>query len=142
MLIEKGFASVLRHRRDDEERSPDLDKLVVAEQTSVPSTSTSFSASVVRLTTCLVLVSAIAELKGIHSGKDMPMPRVIDASESGSKAAQFLPFFKRAGKHAAVVDFVAAGSRFKVLIPKEEKKLTFVLAGIREPLVIAGLRQT
>jgi len=33
VLIEKGFASVLRHRRDDEERSPDLDKLVVAEQT-------------------------------------------------------------------------------------------------------------
>jgi staphylococcal nuclease domain-containing protein 1 len=63
----------------------------------------------------------------------MLMPRVIDASESGSKASQFLPFFKRAGKHAAVVDFVAAGSRFKILIPKEEKKLTFVLAGIRAP---------
>jgi len=88
----------------------------------------------------------------------MPLPRIIDASEvrllpvhldarqtpfadffffrlvsqSGSKAAQFLPFFKRAGRHAAVVDFVAAGSRFKVLLPKEEKKLTFVLAGIRE----------
>ncbi|KAL7409726.1 transcription factor [Mrakia frigida] len=109
VLIEKGFASVLRHRRDDEERSPDLDKLVVAEQT------------------------AITELRGIHSGKDMPLPRIIDASESGSKASQFLPFFKRAGKHAAVVDFVAAGSRFKILLPKEEKKLTFVLAGIRAP---------
>lgn len=33
LLIEKGFASVLRHRRDDEDRSSEIDKLVVAEQT-------------------------------------------------------------------------------------------------------------
>jgi len=31
-LIEKGLASVVRHKRDDEDRSPDFDKLVVAEQ--------------------------------------------------------------------------------------------------------------
>jgi staphylococcal nuclease domain-containing protein 1 len=31
-LIEKGLASVVRHKRDDEDRSPDYDKLMVAEQ--------------------------------------------------------------------------------------------------------------
>jgi staphylococcal nuclease domain-containing protein 1 len=31
-LIEKGLATVLRHKRDDEERSLELDKLIVAEQ--------------------------------------------------------------------------------------------------------------
>lgn len=31
-LIEKGLASVVRHKRDDEDRSPDFDKLVAAEQ--------------------------------------------------------------------------------------------------------------
>jgi len=31
-LIEKGLASVVRHERDDEDRSPDFDKPVVAEQ--------------------------------------------------------------------------------------------------------------
>lgn len=31
-LIEKGLASVVRHRRDDEDRSPDFDKLMAAEQ--------------------------------------------------------------------------------------------------------------
>ncbi len=31
-LIEKGLASVVRHRRDDEDRSPDYDKLMAAEQ--------------------------------------------------------------------------------------------------------------
>lgn len=32
-IIEKGLASVVRHRRDDEDRSPDYDKLMAAEQT-------------------------------------------------------------------------------------------------------------
>lgn len=31
-LIEKGWAAVVRHKRDDEDRSPDYDKLMAAEQ--------------------------------------------------------------------------------------------------------------
>lgn len=31
-LIQKGLASVIRHRRDDEDRSVEFDKLMVAEQ--------------------------------------------------------------------------------------------------------------
>lgn len=54
----------------------------------------------------------------------------LSTTQSGSKAAQFLPSWKRAGKHTAVVDFVASGSRFKLLLPKENKKVTFVLAGM------------
>ncbi len=34
-LIEKGLATAVRHRRDDEDRSPDYDKLMAAEQASV-----------------------------------------------------------------------------------------------------------
>jgi len=34
-LIEKGLASVVRHKRDDEDRSPDYDKLMAAEQARV-----------------------------------------------------------------------------------------------------------
>ena len=34
-LIEKGLAGVLRHRRDDEDRSSDYDKLMAAEQAYV-----------------------------------------------------------------------------------------------------------
>ena len=34
-LIEKGLASLVRHKRDDEDRSPDYDKLMAAEQTLV-----------------------------------------------------------------------------------------------------------
>lgn len=32
MMIEKGYATVVRHRRDDEDRSSDYDKLMAAEQ--------------------------------------------------------------------------------------------------------------
>jgi len=31
-LIEKGLATVVRHKKDDEDRSPDFDKLMAAEQ--------------------------------------------------------------------------------------------------------------
>jgi staphylococcal nuclease domain-containing protein 1 len=33
----------------------------------------------------------------------------------------------------AIVDYVASGSRFKVLVPKENLSLTLVLSGIRAP---------
>lgn len=50
-LIEKGLASVVRHRRDDEDRSPDYDKLMAAEQTFVQRSQCS-----VRLGSHIVLV--------------------------------------------------------------------------------------
>lgn len=108
-LIEKGLATVLRHRRDDEDRSMEFDKLVLAEQ------------------------AAAGEAKGIHSPKEVSLPRIVDASETHSRASQYLPSWKRHGKHNAVVDFCSAGSRFKLLLPKENAKITFVLAGIRAP---------
>jgi hypothetical protein len=61
------------------------------------------------------------------------MPRIVDASESASRASQYLPSWKRAGRHQAIVDFVSAGSRFKLYMPKENTKVTFVLAGVRAP---------
>ncbi|EAU91580.2 transcription factor [Coprinopsis cinerea okayama7 len=109
-IIEKGLASAVRHRRDDENRSPDYDKLIAAEQ------------------------AAAAEQRGIHSGKDLPAPRPpLNISESASRATQFLNNFKRSGRIPAIVDYVAAGSRFKILLPKDNQNLTLVLGGIRAP---------
>nr|CDI52851.1 transcription factor [Melanopsichium pennsylvanicum 4] len=76
---------------------------------------------------------AISETKGIHSGKELPAPRMGDASETASKANTFLPGLKRAGRLNAIVDFVASASRFKLIVPRENVRLTFVLAGIRAP---------
>lgn len=90
LLVEKGLLSVIRHRSGDEQRSSAYEALLAAE------------------------AKALASTKGIHSGKDFPVGRVIDASETAAKATGYLAGFKRAGRSAAVVDFVASGSRFKV----------------------------
>ncbi|KAL5631513.1 hypothetical protein ACGC1H_007134 [Rhizoctonia solani] len=108
-LIEKGLATAVRHRRDDESRSNEYDKLMAAEQ------------------------NALTEARGIHSGKEVPMPRIINASETSTKASSWLSSLKRQGRVPAIVDYVASGSRFKVLVPKENISLTLVLSGIRAP---------
>lgn len=53
--------------------------------------------------------------------------------QSATKANSFLPSLKRGGKFPVVVDYVASGSRFKLLLPKQDVKITLVLGGIRAP---------
>ncbi|KAJ7072239.1 hypothetical protein C8F01DRAFT_1205852 [Mycena amicta] len=109
-LIEKGLAGLVRHKRDDEDRASDYDKLMAAEQ------------------------AAVTDTRGIHSGKDVPPPKQpLNISETAARATQFLNGFKRLGKIPAIVDYVAAGSRFKLLLPKDNQTLTLVLGGIRAP---------
>ena len=56
-----------------------------------------------------------------------------DYSESLQKAKIQSSVLQRQKKVPAVVDFVKSGSRFTILIPRENAKLTFVLSGIRAP---------
>ncbi|KAL8694108.1 MAG: hypothetical protein Q9218_001161, partial [Villophora microphyllina] len=56
-----------------------------------------------------------------------------DYSESLQKAKIQSSVLQRQKKIPAVVDYVKSGSRFTVLIPRENAKLTFVLSGIRVP---------
>ncbi|KAK2463207.1 hypothetical protein APHAL10511_004862 [Amanita phalloides] len=115
-LVEKGLASAVRHKRDDEDRSPDYDKLIAAEQ------------------------AAAADARGIHSGKETSVPKQpLNISETSSRAAQYLNGFKRQGRVSAIVDYVAAGSRFKVYLPKDNQTLTLVLSGIRAPRTARNL---
>ncbi|KAG1734762.1 uncharacterized protein EDB91DRAFT_1146762 [Suillus paluster] len=108
-LVEKGLASVVRHRRDDEDRSPDYDKLMAAEQ------------------------AAVAESRGIHSGKEQSTPKPpVNISESGARATTFINGFKRQGKISAVVDYVASGSRFK-LTDNNFQTTPHYFSGIRAP---------
>ncbi|KDN53500.1 hypothetical protein K437DRAFT_252861 [Tilletiaria anomala UBC 951] len=108
-LISRGLATVQRHRKDDEDRSSEFDKLINAE------------------------AAAISEQKGVHSGKENPLVRVPDCSENAGKANSYLPCLKRSGKVAAIVDFVAGASRLKLFVPRENVKITLVLAGIKAP---------
>lgn len=109
MLLQRGLATVMRHRAGDEDRSPDWDKLMASEN------------------------EAITAQKGLHSGKESTAPKYIEASETATKAYGYLNSLKRQGRVHAVVDFCASASRFKLIIPKEQCRITFVLAGVKAP---------
>ncbi|MCJ1321084.1 hypothetical protein MMC15_006428 [Xylographa vitiligo] len=108
-LVESGYASVIRHRRDDDDRSPQYDDLLAAE------------------------VAAQEEKKGMWSDKPPATKAYVDYSESLQKAKVQASVLQRQKKVPAVVDFVKGASRFTVLIPRENAKLTLVLSCIRAP---------
>ncbi|MCJ1270989.1 hypothetical protein MMC22_010888 [Lobaria immixta] len=109
LLVEAGYASVIRHRRDDDDRSPFYDDLLAAEET------------------------AQKDEKGMWSSKPPSAKTYQDYSENLQKAKIQLSVLQRQKRVPANVDFVKSGSRFTVLIPRENGKLTFVLSGIRAP---------
>lgn len=109
LLVENGMASVIRHRQDDTDRSPIYDDLLIAES------------------------AAQEQKKGLWSDKTPSVKQYVDYSESLEKAKRQLTLLSRQRKVPAIVDFVKSGSRFTVLVPRENAKLTFVLSGIRAP---------
>ena len=109
LLVENGFASVIRHRMDDTDRSPIYDELLAAEE------------------------QAQSEGKGMWNPKPPKKTDFVDYSASVDQAKRQLTLLSRQKKVPAVVDFVKSASRFSVLIPRENAKVTFVLSGIRAP---------
>ncbi|EHK47441.1 hypothetical protein TRIATDRAFT_298584 [Trichoderma atroviride IMI 206040] len=108
-LVEAGWASVIRHRKDDTDRAPNYDELLVAQE------------------------KAKEETKGMWSGKPQKAKQYLDLSENTQKAKIMLATLQRQKRVPAIVDFCKAGSRFTILIPRENVKLTLVLGGIRAP---------
>jgi staphylococcal nuclease domain-containing protein 1 len=108
-LVQDGWASVIRHRKDDTDRAPNYDELLAAQET------------------------AKEEGKGMWSGKPSKAKQYVDASESMQKAKIQLATLQRQRKIPGIVDFCKAGSRFTILIPREGIKLTMVLGGVRAP---------
>ncbi|KAJ5832056.1 hypothetical protein N7474_000367 [Penicillium riverlandense] len=113
-LVEAGYASVIRHRMDDDDRSPDYDSLLAAE------------------------AEAQKEGRGMWSSKPPKVKQYQDYSESVQKAKMELAQLQRQKRVPAVVDFVKSGSRFTVLVPRDNGKLTLVLGGIRAPRSARG----
>ncbi|KAJ0183735.1 hypothetical protein K1T71_000158 [Dendrolimus kikuchii] len=108
-LVAKGYATVVRYRNDNDQRSSHYDKLLDAEG------------------------KAQKAGIGLFAKKDIPTHRVQDTSGDVAKAKKFFPFLKRAQKTEAIVEFVAGGSRLRLYIPKESVIVTFLLAGIYCP---------
>lgn len=108
-LVQEGYCSVIRHRKDDTDRAQNYDELLAAQET------------------------AKEAKKGMWSGKAPKVRSYMDASESVQKAKIQLSTLQRQKKVPGIVDFCKAGSRFTVLIPREGVKITMVLAGVRAP---------
>ncbi|PNF41236.1 hypothetical protein B7P43_G01504 [Cryptotermes secundus] len=109
-MVSKGFATVLRYRQDDDQRSSHYDELLAAEMKATKSGA------------------------GVHARKDIPNHRVLDVTGDLTKAKQNLPSLQRAARTEAVVEFVASGSRLRLYIVKGNSCLvTFLLAGISCP---------
>lgn len=108
-LIESGYATVIRHRKDDNDRSPVWDELMEKE------------------------AAAIAANKGMHSKKAPPPDRTVDASESLAKAKSFLSSLERQGKVTGVVEHISSGGRLRVHSARDNLILTIVLSGVRVP---------
>ena len=108
-LIEAGYGSVIRHKRDDTDRSPIYDELLAAEEI------------------------AAKEKKGMWSGKPQGVKQYVDYSESLQKAKIQASVLQRQKRIPAIVDFVKGPSRFTILIPRENAKLTLVLSCLRAP---------
>ena len=108
-LVQEGWCSVIRHRKDDTDRAQNYDELLAAQET------------------------AKEEKKGIWSPKPPKSKNYTDASESVQRAKIQLSTLQRQKKVPGIVDFCKAGSRFTILIPREGVKLTMVLAGVRAP---------
>ena len=92
-----------------EDRSPIYDELLAAEE------------------------AAQKDEKGMWSPKPPAATNYQDYSESLQKAKIQSSVLQRQKRIPAIVDFVKSGSRFTVLIPRENAKLTFVLSCIRAP---------
>ncbi|KAH6855058.1 hypothetical protein B0I37DRAFT_46390 [Chaetomium sp. MPI-CAGE-AT-0009] len=108
-LVQEGYCSVIRHRKDDTDRASNYDELLAAQET------------------------AKGEKKGMWSGKAPKVKQYVDMSESVQKAKMQLSTLSRQRKVPGIIDFCKSGSRFTILVPREGAKLTLVLAGIRAP---------
>ncbi|KAK9457946.1 hypothetical protein V1511DRAFT_485243 [Dipodascopsis uninucleata] len=112
IIVENGYATVIRHRKgESDDRSPIWDLLLEKES------------------------SAIQAKLGIHSGVALPPERIVNASESQARASAFLPSLLRQKRVPAIVEFVNSGSRLRLLLPRDNARIKFVLAGVSTPRV-------
>jgi len=105
-VVLNGYATVIRHRRGDEDRSSFWDALIEAE------------------------TIAIKDKKGIHSPKIPEPEKIIEASENSSRAKIHLRTLQNQLKINAIVEFVISPNRVRVLLPRENIRLVLVFGGL------------
>ncbi|GMM49906.1 hypothetical protein DASB73_008640 [Starmerella bacillaris] len=108
-VIKAGWATTLRHRRDDLNRSPFYDELQAAEE------------------------QAKAANAGIFNPNPKKQPAIVDASESVVRARAYLATLSRKPKINGIVEVTLGPGRLRILVPSERCVLTAVLTGVRVP---------
>ncbi|KAJ2083628.1 hypothetical protein H4R24_000686 [Coemansia sp. RSA 988] len=112
-VVERGLASVVRARPGGT-RATAYDELLAAESRARD-----------------------AHL-GIHSGRPLPPPALVDASENATRARAFVANWQRVGRVPCVVDHISGGARMRLLVDRDNARMTLVLAGIRCPRAPRG----
>ena len=110
LVVAAGLAEVMRHGASDD-RSSQYDALLAAE------------------------AKAREDKRGLHSAKEPPVRRFTDLTSDSGKAKSYLAFLQRDGVVPAVVEYVFAGGRVKVFVPRENCEVMFGLSGLRCPAV-------
>ncbi|PIA18940.1 hypothetical protein COEREDRAFT_79471 [Coemansia reversa NRRL 1564] len=112
-VIERGLASAV-HARPGAARAAAYDELLAAE------------------------AHAREAHLGIHSGRPLPPPAPVDASENATRARAFVANWQRVGRVPCVVDYISGGARMRLLVDRDNARMTLVLAGIRCPRAPRG----
>lgn len=111
-IVQSGYASAVHHRHDDQQRSPQYDDIVLAEN------------------------EARASKRGIFSlgnKKSKSSHSLVDASESTVRARGYLGSLQRRRNVPGIIDHIINASRLRVIIPSENCVITVVHAGIHVP---------
>ena len=149
-LLSEGLSNVQRHR-DGDERSSNYDKVRACEtfifRTSArnvppanfapvsnvmnsPRFATRFARRSSQL--CSEENAARAAKKNLHSTGAAPLRKVNDLMDP-KKAKAYAGFLQRSGTLKATVEYVFAGSRYKLWVPKENCTIMFALNECRCP---------
>lgn len=105
-IVLNGYATVIKHRRGDEDRALNWDSLIEAESV------------------------AVKEKKGIHSTKVPKPENYIEASQDAARAKIHLRTLQNKLKIQGYVDFIISPTRYRIVLPKEGIKLVLVLGGL------------
>lgn len=109
-LVEQGFAWAQEHR-GGELRSKDYEHILLAEE------------------------RAKKLNRGLYGPEEKaPVLHINDVSLMDvSKARQYLPFLKRAGRQRGVVEYEFSATKLKIFVPKESAQIAISLAAVRAP---------
>lgn len=105
-VVLNGYATVIRHRRGDDDRSSSWDALIEAESI------------------------AQKDKKGVHSSKIPEPEKYIEASEDAQRAKIHLRTLQNQLKINGIVEYVISPNRIRVVLPRENIRLVLVLGGL------------